>query len=62
MIQTYKSECHFDGCDTKFIGISRRDFIEHIREHHGESKAKLWDAFVIDESEITAISDTGNEQ
>ena len=62
MIPTYKSECHFDGCDTKFIGIDRLDFIKHIRECHGESKAKLWDTFVVDEREKDALPTTDNDQ
>lgn len=49
MSDTYRSECHFDGCDTQFVGIDRDDYVEHIREEHGSFRARIWDELVIDE-------------
>lgn len=47
--QSYREECHFDGCETRFIGITKTDYVEHIREEHGERKANIWDTLVIEE-------------
>lgn len=58
---TYRDECHFDGCQTRFIGIVREDYVEHIRESHGRLKASIWDKLVVDESETPALSTTEND-
>lgn len=49
--ETYRGECHVDGCTTRFIGISRGGYVEHLREKHGELTGTIWDKLVIDNAE-----------
>lgn len=46
--ETYRDECHL-GCETRFIGISREEYVEHLRDDHGEFKADLWETLVVQE-------------
>jgi len=45
---TYRGECHVDGCDTRFIGVSRSEYIDHLRDKHRELTGDIWDRLVID--------------
>ena len=48
MEMTYARECHFDDCDTVFVGITRNEYVDHIREEHGEGKAKIYELVVVE--------------
>lgn len=45
---TYRGECHVGNCDVRFLGVSRGEYIDHLREAHGELTANIWDTLVID--------------
>lgn len=47
--EPYRDECHFEDCETRFLGISREEYVEHIREAHCERKANLYDTLVVEE-------------
>ena len=51
-MESYRGECHFDGCERRFIGINREEYIEHIREEHGDFKAKMYDELVVTECPV----------
>jgi len=59
---TYRSRCHFNGCETRFIGATREDYIEHIREKHSEFRAEIYETLVVgvcDECGIAYKTDSG---
>lgn len=43
---TYRAKCHMNGCATRFIGVSREEYVEHLREEHGEGIGDLYDTLV----------------
>lgn len=45
--ETYRGDCHTDGCGTRFIGVSREEYVGHLREKHGQLAADIWDRLVI---------------
>lgn len=47
MTDTYRERCHFEDCGARFLGISRSEYVDHLREAHGESIADLWDRLVV---------------
>lgn len=49
MSDTYRSVCHFDGCETRFVGVDRDGYVDHIREAHGSFKARIYDELVVEE-------------
>lgn len=48
-VTQYRNGCHFDDCEARFIGITRADYVNHLREAHGEFYAELWEHLVVDE-------------
>jgi hypothetical protein len=38
----YRTECHFDGCATRFVAVSRGEYLEHVEEVHGEVEAEIY--------------------
>lgn len=49
MTGTYRAVCGVDGCDTRFIAVSKDEYAEHLREEHSVLKARIMDEMVIDE-------------
>lgn len=48
-METYRDKCHIDGCDTRFIGLSREKYEVHLREEHSILISAIWNKLVIDE-------------
>lgn len=46
-MKNYKDECHYDDCDTKFIGADRDDYVKHIRQEHGDTDAEIYDKLIV---------------
>jgi DNA-binding NarL/FixJ family response regulator len=50
MTGTYRAGCPVDGCDTRFIAISKNEYVEHLHEEHSVLKASIVDEMVVDDS------------
>jgi len=59
---TYRDRCQMNDCDVRFIGVTRSEYIEHLREAHGSLVAKIHDQMVVQTCEpcgVTYISESG---
>ena len=50
MTGTYRAVCGIDGCDTKFIAVSKAEYVEHLREEHSPLTARIVDEMVVEEN------------
>lgn len=42
---TYRDPC--PSCGKRMLGVSRDEFINHLREEHGDTMADIWDTLVV---------------
>lgn len=46
-LKTYRESCHIEDCETRFIGITVEEYVEHLKNKHGRTKAKIIDRLVV---------------